>query len=346
MLTQAPLESARFGLRVFRAEISSVEADALVKGLVAQSPDLVILRIPTRTSHAIQAIESYGFHPIHADTLAHYESRLQDYQPKPLRNPADLIQRATADDATQITVLINAVFADYPNHYHANPLLDRQAALDGYSEWALSHLSDDRRVTWVIRAEGRVAGIACSSFDEKQKICQGTLHGVHPDFVNRGYYTDLIRHTQHYFRERDYRLLRIATQIGNLQVQRVWVREGFVFTAVFDTFHVNALLDTRCPDLRSSKLRFAADVASDHGAALNQFLASAADVVDDRSSITQCSGTIFERVRPNRTYALHARRYPLAKSARAIWSATLRDPSGSLCAIAQLLEQSQGDGRC
>lgn len=344
MLTFSPSESARFDLRTFRAILSGIDVDALFEEIVAQRVDLAILRLPTHESGEIRSIQRFGLHPIHADTLVSYECRLQECEPRPLKDPQRSIDPARPGDTQAIIELVMAVFADYPNHYHANPMLDRAAVLDGYCEWALNHLSGDGRIAWVARADGRVAGIACSTFDPATRVCQGVLHGVHPDFSGSGIYTDLIRYTQHHFRERGYRTLKISTQVGNLPVQRVWVREGFVFAEVFDTFHINALLDLdRIGVTQTVTLSDADSGQLLHGKAMIPFLTAAFSTQRERQGSTktvteECRATILDELENQAEYLVRVRRYERAHLPdRAFCSATLHDVAGKICGIAQFV---------
>lgn len=349
MLKPAPLESARFGLRTFRATVTSIDTDALFEELVACHVDVAILRLPTRDSNQIQNIERYGLRAIHADTLVSYACRLQEHESKPLQNPGLQIDLARVDDEQAIIALIKAVFLDYPNHYHANPLLDRAAVLDGYCEWALTHIGGDNVVSWVARVDGRLAAIACSSFDASEGVCHGVLHGVHPDFSGSRIYTDLIRHTKNYFRNRGYRLLKISTQVGNLTVQRVWVREGFVFDEAFDTFHINALLDSQRPDLVQTVVRFSSGTRTRNDATMiTQFLSAAISIsgpvlADFFSTKLDCDAAVFMEVLPGQDYAVRVRRYESARAPGYFYlSATLHDSADRLCGIARFAAPRAG----
>jgi len=338
MLSPAPLESARFDLRIFRADMQSLDVETLVSELIKDRVDVAILRLPARAASEIGKIAAYGLRPIHADTLAIYECCLQDREPKTLKNPPTLIQPAEPSDGPAIIDLIKAVFANYPNHYHANPLLDPKGALDGYCEWAMSHLHGSDRIAWVTRIGDRIAAIACSSFDHRQKICQGVLHGVHPDFSGNGYYTDLIRYTQHHFRNLGYRILKIATQIGNLPVQQVWGRENFSVSEVFDTFHVNSLLDRQHPDSSRSDLMFPESGRMDRGAALPWFLNAANEMIGEfwDAAATECAGMMLEAPARGRTYEVGVARYRCSNPVGStIFSATIHDHNHRLCGIGQ-----------
>jgi RimJ/RimL family protein N-acetyltransferase len=338
MLKPAPLESARFGLRTFRATLTDFDAEALFRELVEHNADLAILRLPPRNSAMLLELERHGLRPLHADTLVTYECRLQESEPNPVRNPS-IIGPARPEDEKAIVELVSTIFRDYPNHYRANPLLDPADVVAGYCEWALAHLHAENLIAWLARVNGRVAAIACSSFDRDRHVCHGVLHGVHPDFSGSGIYTDLIRYTQHYFRHRGYKLLKISTQVCNLPVQRVWGKEGFVLTEVLDTFHINALLDQQRDCVRMSmKLADPGQRGSSLAEAAACFLGTAIATRGNFSHSTgmDCDVAIHAPLKPDHEYAVHVREYLRTHVPnRAICSATLHDLSGAICGIAQ-----------
>ncbi len=258
MLSPAKLESDRFGLNVARAALveNELDAGALARELIGNRVDVAILRIPAAgPAPAIAALRALGFSPIHADTLVTHSCDLTRHTPQDLFDPALQIRSAVQGDVPGITELVRTVFAEYPNHYCANPLLPREEIVAGYCEWALSHIDVDNRTCWVACVDGRIAGLACSAFDARTGRCQGVLHGVSPDFARRRIYTDLIRFTQSYFRQRGFSTLEISTQVGNLRVQRVWAREGFTLERAIDTYHINALFGTSATSPQQLTLR-------------------------------------------------------------------------------------------
>ena len=72
----SPYESARFGLRVFRAEAERVDADALVAALRRERVDVAILRLPAESIASLQSLRAYDLAPIVADTIVGYEGDL------------------------------------------------------------------------------------------------------------------------------------------------------------------------------------------------------------------------------------------------------------------------------
>lgn len=339
MLTPAPLESARFALRTFRATPETVDTAQLFDELRTQGADLAILRVRPGAADAVRALARYGLAPIHADTLVAWRCALRDIDPAPAAADGFTIEAAREADREAIDTLIDTVFARYPSHYTANPLLAREDVVAGYREWALSHLHREHRLTWLARADGRVAAIACSAFDPVTGQCQGVLHGVHPDFARGGIYTALIRHTQAYFRELGCSQLEIQTQAWNIPVQRVWAREGFALTDVYETFHVNALLDPAHRLIGTVELRFAdAGSGRDPAAAILQ---ATMDVAGSTGSATQADPnptatvSVFGRLCTGDVHSLQIRAYDRRDcSIRRVRVGALYDANQQMCALA------------
>lgn len=242
-LVLSHVDSERFGLRVFRGTICSIDERSLFQELVAESIDIAIVRTPAGAGAALNRLGRFGIHPLHADTLVYYQVALDAYEPRPLRNADLAFSEALPSDRGELESLVASTFNDYTSHYHANPLLDRDSILAGYAEWAAGYLAGgDARTAWVARRGGAIVAFACCSHDDATGICEGILYGVRPDSAGGGLYGDLIRHTQAQFRNRGFHTMKVSTQVWNLAVQKVWNREGFVLTQAFDTYHVNALL--------------------------------------------------------------------------------------------------------
>lgn len=244
LLSESPLDSQRFGLRIFRGFVQNADERALLREIIAQSVDIAIVRAPAGSAAQLHRLARYGMAPISADTLVYYQMSLADHAPRPLRNSDLLFAEAQASDKVELDALVASTFDGYVSHYHANPRLDPQAILAGYAEWATGYIGADSpgKITWVARREGRIVAFACCSHDSDDDACEGVLYGVHPDHSGGGLYGDLIRHTQNQFRDRGFKTMKVSTQIWNLAVQKVWAREGFTLNLAYDTFHINAML--------------------------------------------------------------------------------------------------------
>lgn len=373
MLQPAPLESARFGLRVSRAVFDRVDDRELVREIIAARLDVAIIRLPTTASSSVQRLSRAGLHPIHADTLVCYTARLDQYEPQLLRNSDLQFERATAADAASLSELIEQTFAHYRSHYHANPRFPAPLILGGYKEWAEGYVNAlEGRETWIARRDGTIIAFACCRASSDNEDCEGVLYGVHPEHAGGGLYGDLIRYTQTDFKQRGFRTMKVSTQIQNFAVQKVWAREGFVLTQAYDTFHVNALLD--CGELlidreiRFSKKdveRFAEvsgdrnDVHLDDEAArragfeqrISHGMLAGAEFSRIFGMQTPGPGTLFLRselvflhpIYAGRTYRLRVRfpdGVPLSGYAPAV--GTIEDPEDTLCLVSyhDLLKRS------
>lgn len=339
MLNPAPLESRRFGLRTFRATVDHADAAQLFAQTAQANADLLILRVAPAASHAVRDLADFGLMPIHADTLVTYACALQEGEPATVVENGFSIDTARDDDREAIDDLVTTVFAEYPNHYTANPLLARGDIVAGYREWALSHLHGDNHIAWVARVGDRIAAIACSTFDQRTGECQGVLHGVHPDFGRAGIYTALIRYTRQHFRRMGCKRLTIQTQAWNMSVQRVWGREGFALAGVHETFHVNALLDAGHGVIDNVWLDFQQQTASQIrctllNATIDAASTRAADpsMVISSATLTTCRRNAFDG-----PHSLLVRGYDFPhRCGERILVGTLHDANGRIKAIVRV----------
>jgi hypothetical protein len=240
-LRHTPLESARFGLRVFRAEADTIDAAALVDTLQRERVDVAILRLPADAVASLNALREYDLAPIVADTIVCYEIDLPATQAEP--DDAVTLRDATPADAVLLESLAREIFTGYITHYHANPLFPAAKILDGYSEWAASHVRGERAgAAWLVESNGKVAGFSCYRIDDATGLAIGVLNGVLPAFRGRGVYRGMLRCMLHEFGGHGLTRFAIATQVQNVAVQRIWVAEGLTLTRTDNTVHVNAML--------------------------------------------------------------------------------------------------------
>lgn len=238
-LRPAREESARFGLRVFRGEAETVDAQALAQMLRRERIDAAILRMPAQALASLEAFRAAGLEPIVADTIVRYGIDL------PARGRVDdevTLDPATAADAALLESLTRETFAGYVTHYHANPRFAPEKILDGYAEWAASHVLDARPgpAAWLVRWRGAVAGFSCCRMEPDSALAIGVLNGIVPAFRGRGIYRGMLRRTLDELAARGATRFEIATQVQNVRVQRIWTAEGFRLEGAQNTVHVNA----------------------------------------------------------------------------------------------------------
>jgi GNAT superfamily N-acetyltransferase len=246
LLKYSPLESNRFGARVFRGELTEVDPNQISSFLQAEKVDIAIFRIPTENSYQISRCLETSFPFITADTLVYYNCNLNKYQPNALKNELTFIE-CTENNTKVINDLVNEIFIDYTNHYFSNPVLDKQSLLEGYKEWARSYIGEKKagKISWIVQKGKDIVGFATCDFDEQSNECEGILYGVLPTFSGKGIYGDIIRFTQQYFKDNGYRDMKVSTQIQNYAVQKVWGREGFVLEKALNTVHINSFLSEK-----------------------------------------------------------------------------------------------------
>lgn len=365
-LRPSPVDGRRFGYRVSRATLPAVDEKRLLREIIDEGVDIAILRAPAGASSRLHRLAKYGMAPIHADTLVYYQASLGSHEPRPLRNADLVFSIAGQADQAELASLVSTTFGDYVSHYHANPLLAPADILAGYAEWALAYCANDStgRTTWVARRQGTIVAFACCSEEPDARTCEGVLFGVHPGHAGGGLYGDLIRFTQAHYRGLGYDTMDVSTQIWNAAVQKVWGREGFVFSRAYDTFHVNAMLSAgellvdrvlrfdgeqvaRFADATGDTNPIHLDDAAAVDAGFEGRIAHGMLAGGELSRIfgteVPGAGTLFLHsdmvfLRPvlcGRDYRLQVRYLsplPLAGSIRAV--ATIRDAQGELCLLA------------
>lgn len=240
VLRFSPLESARFGLRVYRASVDAIDADLIAGEIERESVDVAILRLPATATGAADALARHGFAPILADTQVVYGIGLETYRPVPA-DDSIVLRPATRADAALLDRMAREIFAGYESHYHSNPLFAPDRILAGYAEWAARHVvADDGSAAWLVERDGDLVGFSCYRIDAGGTAI-GVLNGVLPGARHRGVYRGMLGRMLTRFAEMGLSRFEIATQTHNVIVQRVWIANGLTLRAEYHTLHVNVL---------------------------------------------------------------------------------------------------------
>jgi len=242
LLSLSSLDSQRFGLRVYRADVAGHESKQIAAELLAEECDLAIIRLPAGASGLAAALSRFGFPVLHCDTLVIYEVDLSRSVVSVPTNPQLQFRIAAPFDVPALEALVADTFSGYRSHYSANPFLDPARVLEGYKEWCQGFLMRLDGIVWLATIDDCVVAFAACVEDAISKIGEGVLYGVDPRYAGVGIYGDLIRHTRNDFKSKGFRTMRVSTQVWNLAVQKVWAREGFTMASTKDTLHVNSML--------------------------------------------------------------------------------------------------------
>lgn len=241
LLVRSDVDSARFGLNVYRGTLVALDEWGLLEQLLTHSVDVAIVRIPWEEAGQLSRLDRVGLPYLVADSLVYYAADLQRHAAHTLRNPDLEFVQCTVSETPRLEALVEAIFTSYKNHYAANPLFSAEM-LPGYKEWACSYATDDtgHKRAWVVRRGGRDVGFATCAF--RGESSEGILYGVIPEAAGGGVYGDIIRFTQQFSRQVGCSQMEVSTQTHNYAVQRVWAREGFVPVRSYVTLHINSLL--------------------------------------------------------------------------------------------------------
>jgi GNAT superfamily N-acetyltransferase len=237
-LIRSESESRRFGYRVFRAAQPEIQEDAVLDDLIASAADVLILRIPADAQHTIPRLNRIGLPYFVADTLVYYRIEFSRWTPEPLKNTDLRFELLDARNLAVLDPLLDDIFADYRNHYSANPYLPLDTVLLGYKEWVsgfCAGAADDKLGWLAYLGDTPVAFCTCT---QSADVDEGVLYGVCPSASGKGIYRDLIRFTGAQAKQRGVAAFKVSTQIQNLAVQKVWSSEGFRMDRALLTIHV------------------------------------------------------------------------------------------------------------
>jgi len=243
MISYSKVESNRFNINVHRGVIEDNPINEVLEYARAFSPDLIILRLSATSienHYQLQQIENYQV--LLTDALVYYQTDFTKFDLKEIKNNLEFIS-INKDNKVELQNLVPIIFKEYKNHYFANPILENKLISEGYIEWAQNYCSDehDDKISWLIYKEQELIGFATCSFSTSEKVCEGVLYGVHPNFAGGGIYTDIIRFTQNYFKKLGFEKMIVSTQLQNYAVQKVWQRENFLINKAFYTYHLNKI---------------------------------------------------------------------------------------------------------
>lgn len=233
----SPLEEQRFGVRTVRvSDLERAQLGGLLEYCRANAVGLVIARCSSQDLATAQDLEEAGARLM--DTLVYY---LYDYA----RHPgADYATRATVrpvrpEELEEICAMATRSFEGYHGHYHADRRLDRAACDEVYPSWVRHSILDRAfaNEVFVSETDGRLSGFATMRLNLPEEG-EGVLFGVAPWAQGKGLYRELIRRGQAWCREQGCARMVVSTQVTNLAVQKVWVRQGFEPSSSTYTFHL------------------------------------------------------------------------------------------------------------
>jgi ribosomal protein S18 acetylase RimI-like enzyme len=236
-LERSDTESSRFGFEIGRLELTTTTDDqpTVLRSLFLRSElDLLILRYPAEAVDWPARLRHPDLAVLPCDTLLYFR---KDLGPRISAESDGFARIATSADAGVLVEAVGSTFENYPNHYAANPLLDRSAARDGYIEWAMSSLleSTDSCVLLCENHAGQLLGFATLRTTGEGEIL---LAGILPEQRGQGAYNVLMASIERVFTEHAIQSCVISTQAANRRAIRTWIRRGFQYETAYVTLHL------------------------------------------------------------------------------------------------------------
>jgi hypothetical protein len=245
-LLQSESESRRFGMHVGRIDIGlamNPAASRVAELVVASDCDLVILRLDAASAGFVSDLRGAlpSHEVIHADTLLYYSSKGQHLETE---NPAELVPVEPESRAFQ--ECLRSVFAEYTNHYAANPVTRDVKMADVYSEWASSIPKGPTLMTaGVPSIGGLLNGCLIAQLEPtdpgERNTWEVLLAGVTPQMRGAGMYGALLRAFNVRMKQLESDWV-ISTQAWNIAAQRAWTRVGLRLDGALMTLHLQRRL--------------------------------------------------------------------------------------------------------
>jgi ribosomal protein S18 acetylase RimI-like enzyme len=230
-------ESRTFQLQIFRAKLSTWDADFVSSWGNPGLADLVISRIDTSLQSSLFQIYKQYPHTFLADTLVYYGGAVRGKIRPQLPAQVTIVRGGKAHQAV-LEGLITDIFKGYQNHYHSNPLFKSVDLAKGYLEWCLPFLTEEDKICLILLENGVPAGfLAAKFYPGSDAYADIILNGVLKSFEGRGYYSFLLRELMAILSDSGFERVVVSTQLNNQRVQSVWTKEGLSLSQSFYTFH-------------------------------------------------------------------------------------------------------------
>lgn len=234
----SPLDEGRFGVISARALILNLEnLDECQNFCQEHAVRMLVARCSTESVNVAQALEARGARLM--DCLVYYERNV-------IKRPFDrvdagriVIRPLHRQDVAAVESVGRRSFSNYYGHYHADPRLDRERANEGYANWSARVCTDPSAADVVLVAiseEILIGFVALKRVD--QTSVEIVLNAVDPAAQGMGVYNALFQSALQWASKNGAQRCFVSTQVNNIAVQKVWVRNGMEPAASQYTFHL------------------------------------------------------------------------------------------------------------
>jgi len=235
VLEESAVDTRRFGRSIGRLVIAVgavVEPAAIAQRFAESDLDTLVVRYPAQHTSWFAALSTEVVRPLHADNLIYFAG-VTEPLPQQVDEPG--LADASALDSGVLARLTREIFADYPNHYTANPFIDAGRVTAGYEEWVDRHLRAVGQDVIVLGDAGELTGLAALTIDDNVSV---DLAGVAPSRRGRGLYETLLRIVSDRGFGSGAASVTISTQTHNTAPMRTWVTLGWKPVVTLETVHL------------------------------------------------------------------------------------------------------------
>ena len=228
-------ESSALGLQIYRCCTTQWDRDSheIAIKLNSSNADVVILRTKNVEPN-FQAMDG-DWISISAGELVYWASPVN---PRfgGLAKPLEYV--AAQSKINEFADVVRRSFADYKNHYSANPLFDRLSPEQAYVDWAIRRASETTTedLAGLLLSNGQPVG-AISGVQIGTEV-EIELAGIAPEFQGQGMYAHLIAGFWQTVNDATRSRIVISTQKENESVQKAWVRLGLSYEFSVVTTHL------------------------------------------------------------------------------------------------------------
>jgi GNAT superfamily N-acetyltransferase len=231
---ESRLDSERFGVLVFRAEIRNKhDLAAFLRQYRSLSADLVIVRTPHLQQADAESLRDLGF-----ECLEQRETWVRSLSELPEARCRWDLEEAGTDQLEAVRDLARECFREYNGHYHNDSRLPDALCTEAYADWA-SRLctKEPDSVLFVCRDnDTRLVG-----FGHARKQSASTAHfeltGVLPGHRGKGIHHAMLLQRMKWARARGCRQVLVRGHTENDRVRRNWAQAGFRFVTTEMTWH-------------------------------------------------------------------------------------------------------------
>lgn len=236
-LNNSPLESERFLIKAGKIAIDNPsDVPTMIKEAKSQDFDFLSVRVDFNRIDLVQTLEKAGF--FLTDTLVYYKRKLTAPL-QPLERPTNYtIRKAETPDTDKIVMIAKSSFQDYIGHYHTDPKFDKSKVDAIYPDWTYRSCTEGllSDVIFVTEENGEITSFA--TVRKYDRTAEGVLFGVHPNHQGKGIYRQLIRASMEWGTANNCSEVVYSTQLNNVAVQKVWIREGCEMNNAYYTLHL------------------------------------------------------------------------------------------------------------